>query len=191
MTCGRGSSTICSRLLIGENAGACCPRDEFHSTPRPPIQPATMTALVRDSPIASKIGQGELTRMSELMTSQARPAATCSWLRVSCIESSRSCRLVACMHSTSFVLGKGVGCLRFIFCELVSNSDGLWARVWCLLSASFVVNSRHRTAGFTAGHWPYASSIVGTRKPQIRSQRALWRFRRRSPGQEEKNSFHE
>ena len=83
-----------------------------------------------------------------------------------------SCRLVAGMHSTSFVLGKGVGCLRFLFCELVSNSYGLLARAWCLLSASFVVNSRHCTAAFTAGHW-YASSIVGTRKPQVRLQTEL------------------
>ena len=112
------------------------------------------------------------------MTSQARPAAIYSWLSVLCIESiaSRSCRLVAGMHSTSFVLGKGVGCLQFVFCELVSNSDGLLARAWCLVSSSFVVNSRHRTAACTASHW-YASSIV-TRKPQVRSQRALWRFRR-------------
>ena len=123
------------------------------------------------------------------MTSQAPPAAICSWLSVSCIESSRSCRLVASMHSTSFVLGKGVGCLRFVFCELVSNSDGLLARAWRLLSASFVVNSRHRTAGFTASHWPYASPIVGTRKLQVRSQRALGRFRRRSQNKRKRILF--
>ena len=62
---------------------------------------------------------------------------------------------------------------------LVSNIDRLSARPWCLLSASFVVNSRHRTAAFTAGHW-YASSIVATRKSPVRSRRALWRFRSRS-----------
>ena len=48
------------------------------------------------------------------MTSQARPAAICSWLSVLCIESSvvqrRSCRLVAGMHSTSFVLAWGREC---------------------------------------------------------------------------------
>ena len=99
------------------------------------------------------------------------------------------------MNSTSFVLGKGVGCLRFVFCELVSNSDGLLTRVWCLLSALFVVNSRHRTAAaFTAGHW-YASSIVGTRKPQ---REAAGKIAKSSlaipppfPEQKEKNSFHE
>ena len=73
------------------------------------------------------------------MTSQARPAAICGWLSVLCIEStvvqSRSCRLVAGMHSTSFVLGKGVGCLRSVFCVLVSNIDRLLARggVYCRL----------------------------------------------------------
>ena len=126
--------------------------------------------------------------MSELMTSQARLAAICSWLSVLCIESSRSCRLVAGMHSTSFVLSKGVGCLRFVFCELVSNSDGLLARAWCLLSALFVVNSRHRTAAFTAGHW-YASLIVGTRKPQVRPQRALWRTHSRSQNKRKRILF--
>ena len=97
------------------------------------------------------------------------------------IYCSRSCRLVAGMHSTSFVLGKGVGCLWSVFCALVSNINRLLARVWYLLSAAFVVNSRHRTAAFTAIHW-YASSIVVTRPPklQVRSRRALWRFRRRS-----------
>ena len=81
------------------------------------------------------------------MTSQARPAAICSWLSVLFIESSRSWRLVlvAGMHSTSFVLEKGVGCLRFVFCVLVSNSDRPLARAWCLFSASFVVSSRRRT----------------------------------------------
>ena len=96
------------------------------------------------------------------------------------------------MHSTSFVLGKGVGCLRSDFCVLVSNIDRLLARGWCLLSAAFAVNSRHRTAAFTAIHW-YASSIVATRplKLQVRSRRALWRFHRRSKNKKEKNYFHE
>ena len=111
------------------------------------------------------------------MTSQAQPAAICSWQSVLCIESRRSCRLVSGMDSTSFVLGKGVGCLRSVVCVLVSNIDRLLARAWCLLSAAFVVNSRHRTATFTASRWYlYASSIIATRKPQIRLQRALWRF---------------
>ena len=113
------------------------------------------------------------------MTSQARPGEFCSWLSVLYVESSRSCRLVAGMHSTSFVLGKGVVCLRFVFCVLVSNIDRLLARAWCLVLASFVVNSRHRTAAFTAGHW-YSSSIVATSKPQVKSRIALWRFCRRS-----------
>ena len=93
------------------------------------------------------------------MTSHAWPAAICSWLSVLCIESSRSCRLVAGMHSTSFVLGKGVWCLRFVFCVLVSNIDRLLERAWCLLSAAFVVNSRHRTAAFTADQW-YATAVL-------------------------------
>ena len=122
------------------------------------------------------------------MTSQARPATICSWLSVLCIESSRSCRLVAGMHSTSFVLGKGVVCLRFVFCVLVSNINRLLARVCCLLSASFVVNSRHRTAAFTAGHW-YASSIVATSKPQVKSRIALWRFCRRSQNKRKRILF--
>ena len=63
----------------------------------------------------------------------SRPAAICSWLSVLCIESSRSCRLAAGMHSTSFVLVKGVGCVRSVFCVFVSNSNRLSARVWCLL----------------------------------------------------------
>ena len=124
------------------------------------------------------------------MTSQARPAAIYSLLNVSCIESSRSCRLVAGMHSTSFVLGKGVGCLRFIFRELVSNSDGLLARAWCLLSASFVVNSRHRTAAFTAGHWP-ASSIVGDEEAAGKIAKSSLAIPPPFPEQKEKNSFHE
>ena len=106
--------------------------------------------------IASNSGQDELTQMSEWMTSQARPAAVCSWLSVLCIEStvvqSRTRRLAAGMHSTSFVLGKGVGCRRLVFCVLVSNIDRLLVRAWCLLSAAFAVNSRHRTAAFTAIH---------------------------------------
>ena len=79
------------------------------------------------------------------------------------------------------MLGKGVGCLRSVFCVLVSNIDRLLAGAWCLLSALFKVSSRHRTAAFTAIHW-YASSIVATRPPklQVRSRRALWRFRHRS-----------
>ena len=88
------------------------------------------------------------------MTSQPRPAAICSWLSVLCIEStvvqSGSPRLVAGMHSTSFMLGKGVGCLRSVFCVLVSNIDRLLARAWCLLSTAFAVNRRHRTAAFPA-----------------------------------------
>ena len=92
------------------------------------------------------------------MTSQARRAAICSWLSVhvfmvlceSTVVQSRSCRLVAGMHSTTFVLGKEVGCLRSVCCALVSNIDRLLAREWCLLSAAFAVNSRHRTAAFTA-----------------------------------------
>ena len=75
-------------------------------------------------------------------------------VRVLCIEStvvqSRSCRLVAGMHSTSFVLGKGVGCFRSVFCVLVSNIDRILARAWCLLSAAFAVNSRHCTTAVTA-----------------------------------------
>ena len=88
------------------------------------------------------------------MTSQPLPAAICSWLSVLCIEStvvqSRSRRLVAGMHSSSFVLGKGVGCLRSVFCVLVSNIDMLLARAWCSLSTAFAVNSIHRTAAFSA-----------------------------------------
>ena len=96
------------------------------------------------------------------MTSQARPAAICSWLSVLCIESSRSCRLVAGMHLTSFELGKGVGSLRTVFCVLVSNIDWLWRERCCSLSAAFAVNGRHRTSAFTASG--NASSIVTTRK---------------------------
>ena len=130
------------------------------------------------------------------MTSQARPAAICSWLSVYvlCIEStvvqSRSCRLVAGMHSTSFVLGKGVGCLRSVFCVLVSNIDRLLAREWCLLSAAFTVNSRHRTAAFTAASLMLRRSSRPTRPPklQVRS-RELWRFCRRSQNKRKRILF--
>ena len=94
------------------------------------------------------------------------------------------------MHSTSFVLGKRVVCLRFVFCVLVSNIDRLLARAWCLLSASFVVNSRHPTAAFTAGHW-YASSIVATSKPQVKIANSSLVILPPFPEQKEKNSFHE
>ena len=106
------------------------------------------------------------------------------------IYCSRSCRLVAGMHSTSFVLGKGVGCLRSVFCVLVSNIDRLLMRAWCLLSAEFAVNSRHRAAAFTASH-SYASPIVATRPPklQVRLQRALWRFRRCSQNERKRILF--
>ena len=70
------------------------------------------------------------------------------------------------MHSTSFVLGKGVGCLRSVFCVLVSNIDRLLAREWCLLSAAFAVNTRHRTAAFTASHMLRRSSRP-TRPPKL------------------------
>ena len=122
------------------------------------------------------------------MTSQARPAAICSWLSVSCIESSRSCRLVAGMHSTSFVLGKGVGCLRFVSCELVSNSDELLARAWCLLSDSFLVNSRHSTAAFTA--LPVTGMLVDRRDEEAAGKIAKnWRFRRRSQNKRKRILF--
>ena len=134
------------------------------------------------------------------MTSQARPATICSWLSVHvlCIEStvvqSRSCRLVAGMHSTSFVLGKGVGCLRSVFCVLVSNIDRLLAREWCLLSAAFPANSRHRTAAFTASPSLYfvdrRARQGRRRKLQVRSRRAL-AIPPPLPEQKEKNSFHE
>ena len=108
---------------------------------------------------------------------------------MSCIESSISCRLVAGMHSTSFVLGKGEGCLRFVFCELVSNSDGLLARAWCLLSASFAVNSRHSTAAFTAGHW---YMFVDRRDEEVAGKiaKSSLAIPPPFPEQKEKNSFH-
>ena len=37
--------------------------------------------------------------------------------------------------------GRGLECLRFLFRVLVSNIDRFFARVWCLLSAAFAVNS--------------------------------------------------
>ena len=85
------------------------------------------------------------------------------------------CRFEAGLHSTSFLLWEGVGCLRSVFCGLVYNINMLFVRAWCLLSAAFVVISKRRTTAFTASHW-YASSIDTTRKPQVRSQRALRRF---------------
>ena len=80
-----------------------------------------------------------------------------------CVVQSRSCRLVAGMHSTSFVLGKGVGCLRSVFCVLVSNIDRLLAWAWCLLSAAFAVNSRHRTVAFAASLLRRSSWLGGRR----------------------------
>ena len=130
------------------------------------------------------------------MTSQARPAAICSWLSVhvlfieSAVVQSRSCRLVAGMHSTSFVLGKEVGCLRSVFCALVSNIDRLLAREWCFLSAAFAVNSRHRTAAFTASLMLRRSSRrMRPPKLQVRSRRAL-AIPPPFPEQKEKNSSH-
>ena len=90
------------------------------------------------------------------------------------------------MHSTSLVLGKWLGCLRSVFSVLVSNIDRLLARAWCLLSAAFAVNSRHRTAAFIASHW-YASLIVVTRKLQVGSRRALWQFSHRSQNKRKRN----
>ena len=98
------------------------------------------------------------------MTSQARPAAICSWLSVHvlCIESavvqSRSCRLVAGMHSTSFVLGKEVGCLRSVFCALVSNIDRLLAREWCFFVGC--IRSQQQTPYRRLHCQSYASSMV-------------------------------
>ena len=126
------------------------------------------------------------------MTSQARSAAICSWRSVLCIESSRSCRLVAGMHSTSLVFGKGVGCLQSVICVLVSNINRLLAREWCLLSAAFVVNSRHRTAAFTASHWCNVCFV------DRHHEEAAGEIAKSSlaipppfPEQKEKNSFHE
>ena len=94
-------------------------------------------------------------------------------------------------HAFNLVcVGKGRGCLRSVFCALVSNIDRLLAREWCFLSAAFAVNSRHRTAAFTASLMLRRSSR--RRRPpklQVRSRRAL-AIPPPFPEQKEKNSSH-
>ena len=86
--------------------------------------------------------------------------------------------------------GSGVSSIRLL-CACFSNIDRLLAREWCLLSAAFAVNSRHRTAAFTASLMLRRLSRR-TRPPklQVRSRRAL-AIPPQFPEQKEKNSFHE
>ena len=110
---------------------------------------------------------------------------------VSCIESSRSCRLVAGMHSTSFVLGKGVGVFdsssvslfkqRWAFGESVvfivgfirSQQQTPYRRLHCRSLVCFVDHRDEEAAGKIA-----KSSLDLAIPPPF-------------PEQKEKNSFHE
>ena len=77
---------------------------------------------------------------------------------------------------------------------LASNIDRLLAGAWYFLSASFVVNSRHRTTAFTAGHWHHGfvdrqdEEAAGNIRSQF-MQRALWRFRRHSQNKRKKREL--
>ena len=119
------------------------------------------------------------------MTSQARPATICCWLYCS-----RSCRLLAGMHPTSLCWGWEWSVFDPSSVCLFQTSIGFLVRAWCLSPAAFAVNSRHRTAAFISIHW-YAVSIVATRPPklQVRSRRALWRFRRCSQNKRKRIVF--